>query len=306
MSDRVPIGTIPGAVSALVGTDVLIVPAGATRTVVSVFLRRTGNGSGDVVVADIRDATGGGGSGITVTLADGDAYGEATGALAVSAAEPIYLRVTAADSNSADLTGWIEIHSATASTTALTNLTRVKAYKDITDSASDSILNTIIAGVSDRMQREIRRTIVSTAAVGELHDGNGRTDSIVLDEWPVISFSELRDRNGDVVDAADYVVDAAAGLLLRVKDGAGSPWDQGRRNYAADYTHGFATVPEALAFAADKQCVFEYQQAALGDGRLGTRSSIRPEGGGTTNFLTGPWAPGVLPALDLFRDRRVV
>ena len=118
MSDRAPIGTIVGLLSGWTSTDFLVVPVdGVPKTITRVLLRRTDNGSGDVVTASIRNATGGGGSGIDITLGDGVSENSATGTLAASATEAVYLRLTAADSNSQNLTGWIEIEGAAGLTT---------------------------------------------------------------------------------------------------------------------------------------------------------------------------------------------
>ena len=110
--DRMPISTLPGLVSAWVDVD-LVIGEFATPAIISrVFLRRTDHEAGDVVSASIRNATGGGGSGISVTLGSTVAYAVASGSVAIAAAGLVYLRVSAAGDTSQNLAGWIEVEGA--------------------------------------------------------------------------------------------------------------------------------------------------------------------------------------------------
>lgn len=110
--DRMPITTIPGLVSPWVGVDVVIGELAAAATITRVFLRRSDHAAGDVVVASVRNASGGGGSGISVTLSDGVAYGTGTGSLAIAAGGLVYLRVSSAGASSMNLSGWVEVEAA--------------------------------------------------------------------------------------------------------------------------------------------------------------------------------------------------
>ena len=298
MSDRVPICTIPGLVSQLVAVDVLVAPADVVKLLTRVFLQRTDNGAGDIVSADLRNATGGGGEGISVTLGDGDSEAVAAGAITVEASEGLYLRVTAADASSQNLRGWFEFQDDSIDvTSALTNLARVKQFALITDSASDALLNSIIAGVSSRMQSYLGRAIVQETITAEKHDGRDR-DTLQLDAFPVIVPPAVVVRSvGTVVEATTYEVDAARGHVVKVTDGAAGAWPAGRRNLEVDYTAGYAAVPEDLVLAATQQVVFLYQRRGA---RVAERGSTLELGGGS-QYLTGPWAAGVLQTLESYR-----
>lgn len=299
---------LDGLIQPWLDTDILIQPTGATGRITEAFLARSDHGAGDVTTVSIRDATGGGGSGFDVTLGDGEASEHVTGqSLDVAASEAVYLRPTAVDASSMSLRGYVvfELTSGVA-TGFLTTLGRVKRFKGITSSADDTLLNEIIASVSRRMQNHMRRLIVSSAIAAEKKNGRGQL-SLVLNEFPVITPPAVvvRDRDGDVVDTAEYAVETGGGRLLRVKDGVGGAWEWGAHNYEVDYTAGFATVPDDLAGAATEQVVYKFQQTQPGGDRLGDRGTVL-DAAGSAQFLTGAWAPGVVDAMVPYVDRRYV
>lgn len=305
MSDRVPIGTIPGLVSDLVGQDVLVATLGVPTTVSRVWLARMDQLAPDVVVAQLRTAAGGGGSGLTVTFAAGAESAVATGTLAVAAGESLYLRVTAADANSLHLRGWFEVTRAAGVTTALTNLARVKAWRGISSSDHDALLEQIIAAVSARMQRYMGRRIVLETRTGELYDGP-RGDTLQLAAFPISDPGTVEVRlNGEIVDPATYAVLEAPGQIVAVEDGVAGAWERGRLNYAVDYEAGFDEVPEDLAEAATRQVAYRSLETPAGNtARLGNRGTVLAEGG-SAEYLQTEWAPGVLATLDAYRERRL-
>ena len=305
-----PIATIPGLVSpGWVNVDFVIAELAAAATITRVFLRRTDHIAGDVVSASIRNAAGGGGSGISVTIADGAAYGTGSGSLAIAAGGLVYLRVSAAGATSMNLSGWVEVEGAAGVTTALTNLARVKEWLGFTDSGYDAILSTLIAGVSKRCQVAMEREILATAIAAELHEGDGADDVLQLREFPIVSppapvVRQLTVAGPVVLDAATYRLLPERGWILRAVNGSSTPWPSGRANLEIDYTAGYATVPEDLAQAATMQVAYLWRQTKAGGNRLGERGTIL-ELGGTAAYLTGEWAPGVLEALLAHRDVRV-
>lgn len=295
MGDHVPIGTLVGTLSpGYVGVDVVVAQLAAASTISRVFLRRTDHTAGDVVTASLRNAAGGGGHGIDVTLGDGVAYAAATGALEIAAGGLVYLRVTASGASSMNLSGDFELEKAVGVTTWLTNLTRVRQFLAMeSDSSKDAILTNLIAGVSKRGQIVMGRAVVSTALVAELHEGDGASDVIQLREFPVIVPPAVVVRHlGTVVPSTDYQVVADRGWLVKAKSGASSPWPTGRLGIEVDYTAGFADVPEDLVKAATTQVAYEFLQTAHGGNRLGDRGTIL-DAGGSASYLVGEWAPGV-------------
>jgi hypothetical protein len=310
MSDRVSIPTIAGALTSHINVDYAIAHFATAQTLEKfepAVLVAPSGGSGSVSV-DVRTATGGGGSGLSATIPDGAKVPATpvTGSVTIAADTTLYLRITAeAATAPTDLYGNIEVSGAADVTTALTTLARVKAWKSISASTDDDLLNTIIMGVSKRCQTYMTRNIVQLTNVSEKQSGVGRELPLVLREYPVIvpPAVAIRDVEGDTVATTDYDVDEEAGLVHKATDGVVSSWTEGLRNYEVDYTSGFATVPEDLALAATAQVVHVFLNATAGAGRQSLDSTIN-DAGGSASFLQGEWAPGVRQTLDGYRERR--
>lgn len=304
MSDRVPIGTLPGLAQDLLAVDVILATLGRAATISRVFLTRSGLGAG-ALTASVRNATGGGGSGISVVFGSGDASAIGTGSLAVAAGESIYLRISAADAISQDLRGWFEVSGAAGVTTALTNLARVKDWRGITVASFDAILEQVIAGVSAEMQAFMRRRILAEEVLADLYDGPAG-DTLTLRAYPILTPAAVVVReSGVVVATTDYVVRAAAGQIVKVSNGWSGAWERGRLNVSVDFDAGFDEVPEDLAEAATRQAAYRSLETPAGNlGRLGNRGTVLPEGG-SSEYVHTTWIPGVRETLEAYRDRRV-
>ena len=151
----------------------------------------------------------------------------------------------------------------------------------------------------------MRRPIISQLVSAEIHDAGGLSDTIILDQYPVIVPPAVVIRkNGTVVDADTYVVDAIAGELILAVNGAASLWPEGRRAYSIDYTAGYTEVPEDLVLWATKQVVHEFLQTAEGEKRLSLRGSV-VESGGSGEYMIGQWVPGALEAMAPYRNVRI-
>jgi len=179
----------------------------------------------------------------------------------------------------------------------LTTLADVKTFEGITGAGDDALLTTLVAGVSDRMGDWMRREILSTAYTVEVHDARG-FPALVLRHRPIVSVEEVR-IEGVAIAAATYQADAASGILYR--RAASDPysedvWPWGSRTIEVDYTAGFATVPASLGLAATKQVAFEF---AMRGHRIRDRGTVLE--GGSAQYLTGPWAPGVLDVMQRYR-----
>jgi len=252
MSDRVPICTIPGLVSPLVDVDVMIAPANVAMLITRVFLQRTDNGAGDVVTASVRNATAGGGEGISVTLASTEDEQTATGSITVEATEPVYLRVSAADANSQNLRGWFEVDGAAGVTSALTTLARVKQFLDITASGDDDLINNLIASVSAEVQGWLDRAIIQATATDERLDSIGDS-KLHTHYFPIISVSSLTENGSALVEDTGFETkewDKLAGCLVRTSGGYPAAWAVGSRVVTLTYSHGYATVPAGITQAA--------------------------------------------------------
>jgi uncharacterized phiE125 gp8 family phage protein len=291
MSDRVPIGTIPTVTAALDGVDVLIATLGVACTVSRVLLRQTdyddGGATDTSVTGTIRNAASGGGEGISFTIPDQGQSVVATGSLVVDADESIYLRVSAGNPTSMNLTGWIEVSDAAGVTTALTSLARVKQFLNIDGSSDDARLNTLIAAVSAEIQGSTGRKIIQATVTDERVDSIGE-NVIAIREYPIISVSALTEDGNALVEDAGFEMkaqDKAAGRIARISGGKAANWARGIRVVTLTYSHGYATVPEDIKQAATELVAFDYNQEKSSGARHGLSSKVLPTGG-ASNYLT--------------------
>jgi uncharacterized phiE125 gp8 family phage protein len=296
----VPIGTHPGLVLGLVDADLHAASVAATGRATRLFLRRTDNGAGDVVVASLRNATGGGGSGIAITLGDGVDAVAVTGDITGT---EFYLRVSSADGNSQNLTGWFDLEAAAGVASALTTLVRVKEWLKITGSTNDTLITNLIAGESARIQRYLRRYIVQQTITAEIQSGHGR-EILALRERPVTAVTEVRE-DGVALASSKYELDGDEGILYARTDGNPDVWTEGSRNFEIDYTAGYASPPDDLVDAATIQVADTFRQTTPGGDRLGVLGAPLDAGGSPQYITPAAWAPGVLQRLALFRELRL-
>lgn len=307
MADRVPIGTHPGLASAFLGADLIVGDFSAAVEVDRVFLRRTDQDPGDTLSMELRNAAGGGGDAIAVSFAAGADSAVGTGSITGT---QFFLRGVTAGGDSANVSGYFELPNeggggggGTGPVTGplLATLDRFKQYLGISDTADDTALQNILVGTSAKIQTYIGRSIIQKVVTGEKYDGPG-ADQLILDRYPVTAVSVTED--GVVLPAAAIDADERSGVVYRRTDDGAEPacWTTGRRCISVDYTSGFATIPEDLVEQALKQAAYEWKQS---DGkRAGLRSQIL-DSGGTAEYLTGPWAPGVDATLRSWRAREL-
>jgi hypothetical protein len=162
----------------------------------------------------------------------------------------------------------------------------------------------MLMGTSERIVRRIGRRIVASNLTGELHDASGTDDRLVLKRHPITAVSEVR-VDGTAIAAASYASDDDAGILYRRNeddpDATSDVWPRGRRHIAVDYSSGYVSVPEDLVTATVLQAASLWRLSVPGGNRLGQRGTIL-DAGGSAQFLTGPWAPGVLQMIDNWRQ----
>ena len=287
-----PIGTIPGLVSALVGIDIRIAPSGDEGTMTRVFMRHTdfdnGFSSDTTVIGAIHNAPGGGGDSIPFQIPDQTQSVLASGLINFTTLDDLYLRVTSAGS-SMNLTGWVEtsLTGAGAVTVGLTNLVNVKQYLKITSSTHDVLLQDLIDAVSEEIQGWLRRPIAAFTETDEKGDVWG-SDEYYLNRYPIISVTSLAEGSATLVDGTDFEhtqSDDRVGRLVRMGGGVPMSWASGNRNIVATYDHGYNTIPPQITQAANELVAFDWYGSAPGGGRLGLDGKAL-DSGGTSGYIS--------------------
>jgi len=297
--DRVPVGTHPGLSLALVGKDVPLAALTSERRATALFLRRGDANTASGLTVELRNATGGGGDAIALAFGVGEVSKVVVGEILGS---DFYLRVTASDPDSENLSGWFQLESALVpgDATALTTLALVRQQlgKLPADTSDDTYLDTLILGASARIQRHIGRLIVESTITAETHSGGGRSQ-LVPRHWPVSLVSEVR-VEGAAVASSTYRLEGSVLYRVAASDAYSlDVWPCGFGNVELDYTAGYAALPPDLVRAATIQAAYDYQKRGT---RIAERGQVIDAGGSAT-YLTGPWAPGVLDMLSPWRDR---
>lgn len=106
MDASYPIPTLAGAISGYVDVDVEIARFAGGGTLRRVLLRRTNFAAAGAVSASLRNATGGGGEGASITIGSGVEQAESSDVVAIATGGSLYLRVSAADLVSENLSGY--------------------------------------------------------------------------------------------------------------------------------------------------------------------------------------------------------
>ena len=188
----------------------------------------------------------------------------------------------------------------------LTSLPRVKDYAHITTQDSDEILQTLIGAVTRRIQTHLRRPILQSKALAEIHSREVFNDRLQLRQWPIAATGVVVRIDDVAVVAADFTVERAdLGWLVHSPGGDPTDWPRGRLHIEVDYTHGYAAgdVPEDIVEAATTQVIWQFNRTGHRGGRLGSRSTEAAEGA-TATWMVDAWAPEVLLALRPYKRER--
>jgi hypothetical protein len=283
MSDTVGIGTQPGSISALIDQD-LVVAAVATQayTISKIFLRTT-DSTTDTVVASIRNAVGGGGDGLDITIAAGSADGVSSGAgITVDIGEKAYVRLTSGNAARQNLSGYFERDSAAGEGVSLTTLTRLKTFLGETTGDNDDILDDLIESVSEEINSWLGHQIKQATATGEKLTAL-RGESIVCTlHRPIISIASLTEAGTALVEDTGFEIteqDKERGQIVRLSGGYPTPWNSAHRTIVLTYDHGYAIVPPDISQAATELAAFDFLQSKQGQFRLALRGSVNDPGG---------------------------
>lgn len=178
---------------------------------------------------------------------------------------------------------------------ALGTLTSLKLFIDKSDADEDTLLQEILDGVSDRMERWIVQPITVTAYTEEPHMA-GPYPEIVLNFGPVTAVSAV-DENGTALSASDYRIDDLQSLTRLTNSGTPQLWIG---QVLVSYSAGYATLPDSLSHASVTQAAFEYKQSKLGGSILGL-SNRSPESGDGVGYVPLEFLPSVIEAMKPFR-----
>jgi len=130
---------------------------------------------------------------------------------------------------------------------ALVTLSEVKEYLGITSTDYDDLLTTISNSVTEYFEGYCHRSFSAVSTYIQWWSiADEVTDTVRCEYVPIVSFIQLSD-DGDKVDADNYYVDYASGLV-RLKDG--TFFTKGVAMVCASYTHGYSSVPDDIKLAA--------------------------------------------------------
>ena len=156
-----------------------------------------------------------------------------------------------------------------------------KTWANITSSAYDSVIGTIVSGVSTEIRRWCGRDLTNgfeSMSRTERYDGNNE-QTINLMEWPVSSVTSVKvyasDGTYETLDSTSYRCDNTGGILSRVDPIKArypvtafgtvqatfsvQPWfPDGFDNIEVTYTGGYATIPDDIKIAAFRFADLQY------------------------------------------------
>jgi hypothetical protein len=301
---------IPGSLTGFVGQDgIPVAYFTAANVLTNASFTVLEAPSGGTTVLNLNTAADGSGSGITVTIADGDNFATASGTVAIAAGSYIYQRVVSDAGGALALSGEYTVSSTTGVTTLLTSLAAVKLDAKITgtDANRDIVLNSIIAGVSVRMENYMDRSISQATATDEKLDSIGDY-KVQTRHYPIISVTSLEEDGTALVEDTGFELneeDLERGQIIRISGDDPIAWASGRRVVKVTYEHGYAAVPADLVQAATAQSVWEFNQTIQsGKGWRGLGSKgVDPSA--AVNYDKDHWLREVVPVLEKYR-RQVV
>lgn len=132
----------------------------------------------------------------------------------------------------------------------------MRAAVGVTGSGSDTVLATLNGRISRAIASHCR---VATAGVAvptlrqetlteTFRTGMSR-ERLLLSRRPIVSVTSVVE-DGETLASADYEIDAASGILLRLENDEPAAWSW--QKITVVYVAGWATVPDDLKLAASK------------------------------------------------------
>jgi len=293
---------IAGSLSGFAGVITKIRDFDAANTVTNVVWRVGIAPDAGTVVMRLHDQDDGLGNYLEATIADGEYYISQDGTL--STTDGLWQEVVSADNNAMNLSGDYIMQSLSGITDYFTTLARVK--QDLNESGvdtdRDTVITSMIAGVTRRMQDWMSRDIVQGTTTEKL-SGHSR-GALHVTHYPITTITSLSEASTDLTEGTDFESigpDLTAGEIFRLSGGEQSKWAFGRRNVAITYDHGYTSVPESLENAATALVVvkwFETVQSAKGWRGM---SSKGVDPAASTAYDKDVWLREVIPAMAPYR-----
>ena len=161
-----------------------------------------------------------------------------------------------------------------AASTTLATRAALKLYLgiDASDSDHDALLDALLAYASERIESHCRRAFAS-AGVTEYLDGTG-TSRLVLARRPVTELAGVYEDSGREFGDDTKLIDLELALYPEtgVVERVGAVFPRGTRNIKAEYTGGYAAIPDDVAIACVKLAAAWYAHARTGADGLATET----------------------------------
>ena len=129
-------------------------------------------------------------------------------------------------------------------------------------------LAVLITAASTAVHKWCKREFTSTVYVSEIYDGNGST-AMFLDNFPIIALTSIvvLEAGGTTTTllGAQFDTDVGTGEIRFIRNCTAGYcyFPSGFQNLQANYTAGFAAVPEDIQEATAHMCAYIYGMASL-------------------------------------------
>lgn len=295
--------TMPGSLTGFEGTIYQVRTFSVANTLTNVTIRVTDAPSGGTVVVRLHDQADGLGNYLQCTIADGETFATASGSVSIGAGLWQEI-VTGVDDDAMNLSGEYTMGAASGIVDYFTTLAAVKLDADIagTDADRDTVITSIMAGVTREMQDWMQRDILQGTTTEKI-DGSGY-DTICTTHYPITAITSLTEGGTALVENTDFEsvdADLETGNIIRLSGGDPAAWALGRRNIAITYDHGYVTVPESLEQACRAMTVARYfDTVQSGKGWRGlTSKGVDPTT--ATGYDKEIWQREVIPAMKPYK-----
>ena len=143
----------------------------------------------------------------------------------------------------------------------LTSLDKVKEFLGLTDTSQDSLLGTLLDGVSDAIETDCRRAIALGTYSEKLDILEDYTEDFMVANYPVRSVVALTDNGTLMVDVTNYYWETQGYFHRYPED---YYWTTGLRKVEITYTAGYATIPDDIQLLAQKLVAQVYNSLGTG------------------------------------------